>query len=207
MEHRTVSDQTRNNWLLDIGLMISAAVVAASSLYFLYLPSGGYRGGRNPAHNLQILFSRSTWDDLHTWGGAAMIVIALAHLLVHWKWVLSMARRIWRELTGQCACMNGRSRFNVAIDLAVAASFLLAALSGVYFLFIGGSRGGANPDPMILFSRTTWDIIHTWSGVVLIIAAVVHFVIHWRWVVKVTHKVFRAVIQSPLQMSSGASGE
>jgi len=193
MQRRTVSNQTRNNWLLDAGLFISAIAVTISSVYFLYLPSGGYRGGRNPAYNIQILFDRSTWDVLHTWGGVAMIVIALVHLLIHWTWVSSMAKRVWRELTGQCKCMNRRGRFNVAIDLIVAVSFILAALSGVYFLFVGGSHGGTNSDPMILFSRTTWDLIHTWSGVVMFISAVIHFAIHWRWVVKVTDKVVGAV--------------
>jgi hypothetical protein len=33
-------------------------------------------------------------------------------------------------------------------------------------------------------------MIHTWSGVVLITAAVVHFAIHWRWVKNVTAKFF-----------------
>ncbi len=205
MEHKAVSNQTRNNWLLDAGLFLSAVIVAASSLYFLYAPSGGYQGGRNPAYNLRILFDRSTWDDLHTWSGVAMIVIVLAHLLIHWKWVTSMARRLWREWTGQCACMNGKGRFNVAIDLIVAVSFLLAALSGVYFLFVGGSHGGTNPDPLILFSRTTWDLIHTWSGVVMIIAAIIHFAIHWRWVVKVTGKVAGSVFKTRPSLQAEAA--
>ena len=38
---------------------------------------------------------------------------------------------------------------------------------------------------MFLFSRTTWDLIHTWAGVTLIAAAVIHLAIHWRWIVKV----------------------
>jgi hypothetical protein len=29
-------------------------------------------------------------------------------------------------------------------------------------------------------------LIHTWSGVVVSVAAVVHFAIHWRWVKNVT---------------------
>ncbi len=189
MERRPVSTQTRKNWLLDAALFISALALAASSVYFLYFPSGGYRGGRNPAFNAVLLFNRGTWDAIHTWSGLAMIMIALVHLAIHWNWVVSMVRRIYRELTGQCSCMNARGHFNVLIDGLIAISFLLAAASGVYFLFVGGSHGGANPDPLFLFSRTTWDLIHTWSGVTMFLAAVVHFAIHWRWVVKVTEKV------------------
>lgn len=193
MEKRSISTQTRNNWLLDAGLFASAIVVTASSLYFLYFPSGGYQGGRNPRYAAQVLFDRATWDVLHTWSGVAMIVIALVHLAIHWKWVTSMSRRVWREWTGKCECMNARGRFNLWINLIVGLGFLLAAVSGVYFLFVGGSHGGTNPDPQILFSRSIWDLIHTWSGVVMTIAAVLHFVIHWRWVVKVTQRIVGAI--------------
>jgi hypothetical protein len=68
----------------------------------------------------------------------------------------------------------------------------------VYFLFVpdGGYQGGRNPgwDPHILWSRTTWDLIHTWAGVVLIIAAVIHFAIHWRWVKNITKRFFLSVV-------------
>lgn len=33
------------------------------------------------------------------------------------------------------------------------------------------------------------DMIHTWAGVTLIVAAMIHFVIHWRWVARVTGKM------------------
>ena len=81
-----------------------------------------------------------------------------------------------------------------AFDLVIAVSFLFCALSGVYFLFApsGGYQGGQNLgwDPGFLLNRTAWDLIHTWSGVLLIIAAVLHFAIHWRWVRQVTVRFF-----------------
>jgi hypothetical protein len=48
-------------------------------------------------------------------------------------------------------------------------------------------------DPVFLFSRTIWDVIHTWSSVVFISGGIVHFAIHWGWVTKVTRKVFQRV--------------
>ena len=90
--------------------------------------------------------------------------------------------------------MNRHGYFNVAVDAAVAISFLLAAISGVYFMFVPG--GGRAVDPRFIFSRTTWDLIHTWSGVAMIVAAIIHFAIHWKWVTKVTAKVFRSLSPS-----------
>jgi preprotein translocase subunit SecY len=182
-----VSKQTQKNWWIDAALFSSAILAALSGIYFLFLPSGGFQGGRNPLYNIQVMFSRQTWDDLHTWGGIAMILAAIIHLTIHWQWVVSMARRTWKELAGQCGCMNARGRWNLILNIIVAASFLLTAVSGVYFLFAPSGRWAA--DPMILFARTTWDLIHTWAGVALISAASIHFSIHWRWVTKVTRKM------------------
>jgi hypothetical protein len=187
MSTQTVSKQTQKNWWIDAALFLSAVAAGLSGIYFLFLPSNGYQGGRNTLYNLQILFTRQTWDELHTWGGVAMIAAALIHLGIHWSWVVTMTRRTWRELTGKCGCMNARGRWNLILNATVALSFLLTALSGVYFLYFPGGRWTA--DPLILFSRTTWDLIHTWAGVVLTAAAILHFAIHWKWVTKVTSKM------------------
>lgn len=185
----SVSLQTRNNWLLDAGLLVSGLLALLTGVYFLYLPTNGFQGGRNPAYNLQVLFDRHTWDDLHTWGGVAMILIAAFHLIWHWPWVVNMTRRTWNELRGNCGCMNTRSRWNLILNTVVALSFLLTAISGLYFLLTPEAHG-VTSGPAILFSRSTWDLIHTWAGVIFSLAALLHFSIHWKWVTKVTRKVF-----------------
>jgi hypothetical protein len=188
----TVSRQTRSNWLVDAALFFSAIIAALSGMYFLFLPTGGYQGGRNPWYGIQIIFSRSTWSDLHIWGGVLMIAVVAIHLPLHWPWVVTMTKRMLKELSGKAAPMNIRGRFNLILNLVVAVSFLLTALSGIYLLFFPG--GHTAVDPVILFTRTTWDLIHTWAGVILIISAGVHFAIHWRWVTKVTTNLGRASI-------------
>ncbi|MFN2127277.1 MAG: DUF4405 domain-containing protein, partial [Anaerolineales bacterium] len=96
---------------------------------------------------------------------------------------------------------NNRSRINLLINAAVGISFLLAAISGIYLLFVPGGRN-AIPDPQIIFTRTTWDLIHTWSGILMINAAVIHFAIHWKWVTKVTQKLFKSLQPGFLQTQS-----
>lgn len=188
MSVKKVSAQTRNNWLLDMSLLTSGVLAALSGVYFLILPSGGFQGGRNPYYQIQFLFARRTWEDLHIWGGIGMILVALVHIVLHWKWISGMVRRTWNELTGKCACLNPRGRWNLILNLVVGISFILTAISGVYLLFVPGGRNEI--DPAILFTRTTWDLIHTWAGVIFIDAAVIHFVIHWRWVANVARKIF-----------------
>lgn len=204
----SLSPQTRNNWLVDATLFSSALIVALTSIYFLFLPISGYRGGRNPAHNLVILFDRHTWQDLHTWGGMAMILIVAIHLPLHWSWVTTMVRRTFKELLNRCglsndnACLSRAGRFNLWINITLALSGLAAAISGLYFFFV--PRTSPLAAQTLIFNRTTWDLIHTWSGVILISLAVLHFAIHWKWITKVTRKVLGGLIGRPEEMKGEA---
>lgn len=183
----TISKQTRDNWYVDVGLFTSAILAALSGVYFLFFVQGGYQGGRNPLANVTLLFDRHTWNDLHTWAGVAMIIIAVIHIVIHWSWFVSMVRRMLKEIKGQVGRMNPRGRWNLVLNLLVAICFLLTVVSGIYFLFTPHGPGAA--DSQFILDRTIWDLIHTWAGVVLIEAALVHIAIHWRWVVKVTAKL------------------
>jgi cytochrome b subunit of formate dehydrogenase len=201
MAKRIQAVRGRSKWLLFAVVFLSGLVAAASGIYFLFVPSGGYQGGRNPWYEVTILFSRHTWEDLHAWGGVLMIAVAVFHFVTHWRWVKVMRKRTVEALFSRETKLSKGPRLNVAINLVVAVSFLLTAVSGIYFLFAptGGFQGGRNAgwDPMFLFSRTTWDLIHTWAGVVFIGAAVVHFWIHWRWIKNTTTRLFLSLLPQP----------
>jgi preprotein translocase subunit SecY len=196
-----MSRQTRMNWVIDAAVFVGGIVAALSGIYFLFLPSGGYQGGRNPAYGITILFDRHSWSDLHTWGGVIMLTAIAIHFAIHWQWVKMMGRRMVNAMLSKGATFSRGAKINVAVDVLIAASFLVCAVSSIYFLFApsGGFQGGQNPgwDPNWLFSRITWDLIHTWSGVVLIVAAAVHFAIHWRWVKNVTQRFFLSLLPQP----------
>lgn len=184
----SLSKITQRNWSIDLLLFVSGLVASLTGVYFLFLPVGGYQGGRNAWYGVTVLFKRQTWDLLHTSGGISMIAIAALHFVVHWKWVVNTTRRLLKGLTDPCCTpLNPRARLNIAINAVVIISFLLTAISGIYFLFFPSGRNGV-PDPGVLFSRAAWDILHTWSGIILISAAIIHFAIHWQWVVKVSRR-------------------
>lgn len=186
-----VSTKTRNNWLLDASLFLAGLVAILSGVYFLVFPSGGFKGGTNPWYGVRVLFLRETWEWLHTWIGLAMVVIAIVHIIFHWKWVVNMTRRLVNTIRRKESNLSPRGTYNLWLNIVTGLSFLISAASGVYFLFAGGSEGGRNPDPMFLFTRGTWDVIHTWSSVVFIAALLLHLDIHWGWIRKVTQKMFQ----------------
>jgi hypothetical protein len=206
-----MSIQTRANWLIDAAVFIGGILAGLSAIYFLFLPSGGYQGGRNPMYGVTLLFERHTWSDVHLWGGVLMIAAIAVHFAIHWEWVKRMSRRTVKAMFGRNGTLSKGAKVNVAINVLVAVSFLLCAVSGIYFLFgpTGGHQGGSNAgwDPGFLFSRTTWDLIHTWSGVVLSAAAVVHFAIHWRWVQNVTARFFLSLRRQPQAGLTSAAGK
>lgn len=192
----SMSTQTRKNWLIDAVLFVAALVAALSGIYFLFVPSGGYQGGRNPLYELTILFSRHGWDDLHTWSGVLMIAAVAIHLAIpsHLKWIKMTGKRIVNAVRSRDVTIPRSVKINIITNIVIAFSFLLTAVSGIYFLLApaGGFQGGSNSDwdPGFLLNRTTWDLIHTWSGVILVVAAVIHFAIHWRWVENITKRFF-----------------
>jgi hypothetical protein len=185
-----MSGITQRNWWIDAVLFSSALAAALSGIYFLYFPSGGFQGGRNPYYNIQIIFSRHTWSDVHMWAGILMVAIAAAHIILHWSWVVNMTRRMWKDITGKNGKMNWRGRWNLILNIAVGLSFIFTAISGIYFLYVPSGRSSV--DPAFLVSRTTWDLIHTWAGAILVVSMVIHYAIHWRWIVNVTENILHS---------------
>jgi hypothetical protein len=189
-----ISSRTLWNWILDATVIVSGVAAAISGVYFLFLAEG-FQGGRNPYYGIVILFERETWTLIHMWSGVLMTVALLLHLAIHTGWIGMMARKVRSSVTGRGSRLSSGARNNVLVDAAVAITFVVCAISGIYFLFVpqGGYHGGtvAGWDPGFLFTRLTWDLIHTWSGAALIVAALAHVAIHWLWLKKVTAKVAR----------------
>ena len=188
---KSISTKNRNNWLLDSLLALSGLVVGLTSIYFLFLPLDGYRGGRNPYYGLILFFDRHTWSDLHTWVGLAMTVIALVHFIIHFDWVVNMTKKVTREALQRKAILNARGRFNVFVDAMIALGFFVSAGTGLIFFLVAGENSLFTPTARLVADTTMLDLIHTWSGILMIAAAVVHFAIHWQWVVKIARRMFQ----------------
>lgn len=189
MKNRSqLTQRLRHNWWIDALLGISALLALVSSLYFLAFPDGGYQGGRNPFYDITIIFSRQTWDLIHTYSGALMILAALIHILIHWTWIMGTVKRTWQVVTRQRQGFGLRLTYNILLDLMIALGFFVCALSGVVFMFFPAS-GPAGTMPLL--DKFVWDMLHTWSGTVMAIAAVLHFALHWKWIVNITGKMFQ----------------
>jgi hypothetical protein len=188
----TLTPKLRQNWWIDAALGIGAVVAILSSLYFLAYPVSGFQGGRNPQYDLRVILDRTEWDVLHTWSGVLMIFAALVHIIIHWDWIIGTAQRSWQVVTGKRNKFAGRLTYNIVLDLVTALSFIICALSSVYFLVLPASGPIGQ---VVIFNKATWDLIHTWSGIVFTMTAVLHFVLHWKWVSNITKKMFGSLFK------------
>lgn len=187
----TISDNTRRNWFVDVLLLISTLLTSVSGLYFLFMPHGGFRGGRNAITNTFLGLSRSVWRDIHIYAGLAMIAIAVYHVVIHWDWIKCTFRRIWKMMRGVNNGGNGSGWTNVFVNLVVTIAFIISAVSGLYFYLVphGGPGIGQGEQSVFLFSRQVWNWLHEWIGLAFIVLFIVHFILHWDWVVRITRKM------------------
>ena len=149
-----------------------------------------------------MIFDRETWDELHLWSGLAMIFILTIHILVHWDWIKVMVARFLGPNARAFAKSNKRMQFNILLNVVAAISFVLVSLSGIYLMFTP-SRSSASTTPSFIFDWYAWDVIHTWSGVVMFISVFLHFYIHWTWITKVSRRVLAGRKSNANQLVQG----
>ena len=89
-----------------------------------------------------------------------------------------------------------KARINYYVDIIIAISFLLVALSGIILFFAGsgGYQGGRNPrhaQEVLGISRLLWKDLHDWGGIVMMGGVLLHLVLHWKWIVCMTRNLFK----------------
>lgn len=191
---KPISKETRKRYLIDAALFIFFIGVLASSLYFLYVP-GGYQGGRNPRYNMSIIFERETWEEIHVWTSMILSAILIYHIFLHTKWIKQVFFKyiqLWKKSVREG---NKLRLFNVLDDGLSAVFFIICLFSGLVLFFIPGGRGTAYIE-FLSITRDAWKGIHTWSGVGMLIGVILHLVIHWKWITKVTRRFFSSRPQS-----------
>lgn len=131
---------TANYWV-DVSIGISFILSVVSGLVFLLPVAPGAR----------ILgISYSLWSDLHTWSSVGMILGVAAHLVLHWRWILGMTKKmVLPERTSPQALANGtassvtRRQF---LSFGLATLLAGAAAVGCSALFRERAGTGRNDD-------------------------------------------------------------
>ena len=92
------------------GALLYYTAVSAFLLFLLEAFSGfvlwiavsggdGFRGGRGgtegPGQEEFLTVTRSDWIDIHDWAGVALLVILGLHILLHWRWIVQVTKRVF----------------------------------------------------------------------------------------------------------------
>jgi hypothetical protein len=86
-----------------------------------------------------------------------------------------------------------KSKIDYFVDMIALVSFLVTAITGlVIMIFLPPSEGrGGVHNYLFGYGRHDWGAIHDLAGVIMIIAVLIHLVLHWRWIVNMTKGLFK----------------
>jgi len=84
------------NFILDLVLLVTFIFTGVSGLVLFFLFPRGHGGmGRGVGHIVALGLPRHTWVEWHNRIGLLFILLAAVHLGLHWRWLVTMARRRW----------------------------------------------------------------------------------------------------------------
>lgn len=112
-----------------------------------------------------------TW---HQWLGVGVGIFALYHLLIHWKWVLTVTKRFFGRTSGQ-------SRTYYLIDWSLLLSGGMIGISGLVI----STWFNINLD-----NYPSWKDLHIYSSIAGLVIILIKIATHWRWIVKTASKYF-----------------
>ena len=133
---------------------------------------------------LLTFFLELTGLEGHQWLGVGIGILALYHLLIHWKWVLSVTRRFFGPTSGQ-------SRLYYFIDWSLMFSGTVIGVSGLLI------STWLNID---LANYLLWKNLHVYSSIAGLAVTLIKIGTHWRWIVKTASQHFglwRQPVHSP----------
>ncbi|MEA3342655.1 MAG: DUF4405 domain-containing protein [archaeon] len=85
-----------------------------------------------------------------------------------------------------------KAKMNYFVDILMGFSFLITAVTGlILFFFLPGGVSHGRYQLFMEITKGTWLTVHNWAGIVIIILVIIHFILHWNWMVDMTKNLFK----------------
>lgn len=83
-------------------------------------------------------------------------------------------------------------KINYWVDFIIGIAFLVCTVSGLVFLIpLEWLNYSAGSLPTVLgLDFMLWDTLHTWSGILMVLGVFAHLVLHFKWMIRMTLKMF-----------------
>lgn len=107
---------------------------------------------------------------IHEWLGLGIGAALCVHLLLHWRWVVGITRKLFGRLPG-------KTRAYYALDAGLLLSFVTIIISGVVMSRV--------VSPLLGLPRWSGDgiaAIHKLSSILTVVLLVVKLALHWTWI-------------------------
>ncbi|MFA5628643.1 MAG: DUF4405 domain-containing protein [Dehalococcoidales bacterium] len=181
--------------LLFSNIVLWFVLPASTGLGGIYRCDYGYTGQGSVGNIEKVLsIGRFDWIEVHIWIAIILAIMVVVHILMHWDWSIESIKRVKNYTnTNKVAALE---RYVVNILMVVFSAFEL--LSGlVIWLILPRGLGyqnlvhiGAGPTFWNL-QRDEWRNLHDWAAVALVALIIIHVIIHWDWITKITMGKFK----------------
>ena len=118
-----------------------------------------------------VLAPQATGISIHEWASFLIIIPFFLHLILSWKWTVSITKRFFKRNTGE-------TRFNYVLDWLLFVLFVTAMFTGVV---ISESALPALGIHMVV--PPFWSGLHDASANLMMVVIGIHLAMHWRWIV------------------------
>jgi hypothetical protein len=121
------------------------------------------------------------WTGLavHEWLSVAFFVPVLFHVIINWDQTLAILRRLEGKL-------RATPKVNLVVDIGLFVTVVAVVLSGLLV-----SQSVARAFGIVIVPDSLWLSMHSWSADATILLLLVHFALHWRWIVHTARRLVR----------------
>ncbi|HEX9018334.1 MAG TPA: DUF4405 domain-containing protein [Anaerolineaceae bacterium] len=121
---------------------------------------------------------------IHEWLGVAFAAAIIIHLLLHWKWVVSITTNFFKKLFHE-------SRLQYVVDAVLFVSMTAVIFSGLLI-----SRNVMSVFGLQLAENHAWRAVHVLSANTTVAMVALHTALHWKWVVNMTRRYLVSPVAS-----------
>ena len=118
-----------------------------------------------------VFAPQATGIPVHEWASFLIIIPFFLHLILDWKWIVSVTKRMFKRTIGE-------TRFNYVLDWLLFILFVTATFTGVVI-----SEAAL---PILGIQKTIdpfWAALHDISANLLMVLIGIHLAMHGKWIV------------------------
>lgn len=126
---------------------------------------------------------KATGVTIHEWLGVAFGIIAIIHIIMHWKWIIQISKQFFQKLKIDV-------RIKYIVDF-----FIFFGFTTIIFTGLMMSRSLLPSLGIQTMENHFWHETHSVSVDLTLLLTALHFALSWKWVAR----TFKQYVINPLQ--------